>query len=125
MFSSETMNKLFGSIAKFVGRLTGREIQFYQVGRGETLPFAVEKMNKLFESISEALDNPVIQRLGTLEPGKVYCLQIDLGAVDTDWVLQIAEDLRMKNILIVLVDKNMNFLSVPEGYEMVKKEEKG
>jgi len=119
MISSESINKLFNALAKFIGRITGRKLQFHQVG-GEPMGIACEKMNRFFEDASEVLNEPTVQMMGVLEPGKIYVLQIDDG-VDIEVVCEIADELLKENIRIVLINKDMNFVQVPKGYEITMK----
>jgi len=122
MISSKSMNKLFNSLAKFVSQLTGKSIQFHQIAQNELVNMAYEKMNKFFESASEALDNPNARMLGVLEPGKIYCIQVDIGKTNIHMFESVWDFFSSNNIQVIVIDQNMNFISIPEGYEVVKKE---
>lgn len=124
MLSSESINKFFNSLAKFVGRITGREVQFQQVGFGQPIDVACEKMNKLLEDAAEAINNPATEMLGILEPGKTYCLQLDTSSADLEWVTNVLEAFEAKNISVALINQDMNFVSIPDGYDVVRKEDK-
>jgi len=65
-----------------------------------------------------------IENLSSLEPGKLYCLQVDMDTVDIDAYRQIAEELAKEGIRIVVIDKNAKFVSLPDGYEVIKTEGK-
>jgi len=124
MISRESTNKLFNSLAEFVSKLTGRSVQFHQIGE-EPIGVAGEKMSKFFNDAAAALDNPNnVQLLGALEPrsGRVYCLQVDMNTVDMEFAGRIVKSLEDRDINVVVVDQNLNFVSIPEGYEVVKKE---
>ena len=62
-----------------------------------------------------------IETLTVLEPGKVYCLQVDMALVYYDHLEALMDGLSQQNIKLAVIDKNMNFVSVPEGYEVTKK----
>ena len=55
---------------------------------------------------------------------EIYCLQVDMALVDYEHLEALMDGLNQQNIKLVVIDKNMNFVSVPEGYEVVKKEGK-
>jgi len=67
--------------------------------------------------LAETLDNPAIKMLGILEPGKIYCLQVDMNGIDVDTYCELAKE----GIRIAVIDHNANFVSIPKGYEVVKK----
>lgn len=122
MFSSQIFNKMFNSLAKFVGGLTGREVHFSQVEHGEAWLSVDIKLNKFFEDVSKALDEPAMKMLGVLEPGKTYVLQVDdWSAVNPEIMEKFWVGLKDNEITIVVIDKNVNFVSIPDGYEIVKK----
>lgn len=121
MISRESINKLFNSLAGFVSKLTGRLVKFHPIGE-EPMGVACEKMNWFFEAAATALNNPEVRMLGMLEPGKVYCLQVDLHTIDMEFCVDIFEEFAKKDITIIFVGKDMNFVNVPEGYEVVRKE---
>jgi len=62
-----------------------------------------------------------IEELQTLEPGKLYCLQVDMALVDYEHLEALMDGLNQQNIKLAVIGKDMNFVSVPEGYELVKK----
>jgi len=121
MISTELVNLMFSSFASFVSKLTNKEVRFQEIKLGEVMMSASQKIAKFLEDATDAFDNPEIKILGTLEPGKIYCLQVNIGAVDVDSICSIVETLAEKDILTVCIDQSMNFVSVPEGYEVVKK----
>jgi len=121
MFSSESLNRVFNSLAKFTGMLTGKEIQFQQVEHMEAMTTACEKMNKFFDELAETLNNPAIKMLGVLEPGKIYCLQVDMNGISMDTYCELAEELAKEGIRIAVIDHNANFVSIPKGYEVIQK----
>jgi hypothetical protein len=123
MISSELVNVLFGGFAKFVSKMTHREVKFEEISRHEVMSQLTHKINSFFEQATEALGDPSMQVLGTLEPGKIYCIQVDMKTVNWDTLTQIADVLLEKNILFVVVDKDMNFVSMPEGYEVITEED--
>lgn len=49
-----------------------------------------------------------------LEPGKIYCLQVDTSTVDWDCVEAIVKGFKLLDITIVVIDKTMNFVPMPE-----------
>ena len=115
MISSELVNALFDGFAKFVSKITHREVKFQNINRHEVMPQLTHKINAFFEEATEALGNPAMQVLGTLEPGKIYCLRVDVDKVNWEMLEQIADILAQKNILFIVIDKNQNFVSIPEG----------
>ena len=121
MISSDLVNMLFTSFAEFVSRLTDREVKFQQLKYGEGMPGATLKMDKFLKEATEAFENPSLRKLGVLEPGKLYCLQIDMSKAHWELIETLAECLGEQDIRLVVIDKDMNFVSVPKGYEMVKK----
>ena len=62
-----------------------------------------------------------IETLTALEPGKLYCLQVDMASVSYDHLEALMDGLSQQNIKLVVIGKDMNFMSVPEGYEVIKK----
>lgn len=62
-----------------------------------------------------------IENVDSLEPGKIYCLQIDETIDNWAWVEMISKSLADQGILLVIIGKNMNFVSIPEGYEIKRK----
>jgi len=64
-----------------------------------------------------------IETIKALDPGKVYVIAIDFSkCVDFDFVDPLLEIGRRYNIAFLFLDKdNMEIISVPEGYEIVKK----
>ena len=62
-----------------------------------------------------------IEELRALEPGKLYCLQVDMALVDYEHLEALMDGLNQQNIKLAVIGKDMNFVSVPEGYELVKK----
>ena len=61
-----------------------------------------------------------IKDVYALEPGKIYCLQVDIGTVNCDWLEAIVKGFKLLDITIVVIDKGMNFVPMPEGYEITK-----
>lgn len=122
MISCDSLNKVFGSLAKFVSRLTGKEVGFQQVKPGESLDSGFWKMNNLLEGVVDALDNSEVKVVGALEPGKIYCLQTDMSSVNMEWIGSMADYLVRKDIFVILLDQNMNFISIPEGYTVIKED---
>jgi len=114
---------MFNSIAKFVTRLTGREIHFHQTKQGEPIVGVTARMDKFFDDVSKALDDPAMKMLGVLEPGKTYVLQIDTARANWDSIENLAAGLRDEGITIAVIDKNVNFVSVPEGYKIIKEKQ--
>ena len=122
MTSSKFVNKLYSSLAEFVKDLTGRDVQFKKIARGSRMEDAFEKIDNFSEAVAEALNNPTTKVLGVLEPGKIYCLQVDETLDNWDWIESISKGLQSQGIVLVVVGKNMNFVKIPEGYEIKKKE---
>lgn len=123
MISSDLVNALFDGFAKFISKITHKDVKFQNVNRYEVMPQLTQKITSFFEEATEALGNPSMQVLGTLEPGKIYCIQVDMKTVDWNVLEQITDVLMEKNILFVVVDKDMNFVPMPEGYEIINTED--
>lgn len=68
----------------------------------------------------EKVDSPVIKTLGALEPGKVYVLQVNFSVANMQHLEQIAKYLVKEGIRFIVIGSDMNFVSVPEGYELIK-----
>lgn len=68
------------------------------------------------------MDAKEIQKVYALEPGKIYCLQIDPSITDLRYLEAIITGFKQLDITIVAIDQTMKFVPVPEGYEVVKKQ---
>lgn len=114
MISSELINALFGGFAKFVSKLTHKDIEFEAIAQHEVMPVVSQKIIKFFEDATEALGNPSIRLLGELEPGKTYCIQVKN---DANWeALEcIYTFLAEKGIGLVIINEDLNFVDIPEG----------
>lgn len=73
---------------------------------------------------SNELENLEVKTISALEPGKIYCLQIDMSTVDWEHISILVKGLNDRGILLVVIGQDMNFVSIPKGYEVIKKEEK-
>lgn len=126
MISSKFVNELFSAIAGLVNQLTGKNIQFEEVQYQSTQEDACAKVNRFSKAIREALAGPLplIGKVDSLEPGKIYCLQIDETVDNWTWIENISKGLVDQGILLVVIGQNMNFVSIPEGYEIIKKDER-
>lgn len=113
MISSELINALFGGFAKFVSKLTHKDVEFEAIAQYEVMPVVSHKIVKFFEDATEALGNPSISLLGELEPGKTYCVQVN---EDANWegLECIYTFLAEKGIDLVIVNKDINFVEIPE-----------
>ena len=69
------------------------------------------------------MDSKKIKDVYALEPGKIYCIQMDLNDVNWEYLEAVVKGLKTFDIQIVVLDKNMQFVRIPEGCEMVKKKE--
>lgn len=125
MISSDLVNKLFCSFAKLVSKLIGRELEFCQRKDDKLIPISVAlyRLVEFLEGATEAFDDPIFKTLGVLEPGKLYCLQIDTGTTDLKMLTAVLDYLSVKGVRVLTIDKSMKFVSIPEGYE-IKKEGK-
>lgn len=123
MLSSKFVNSMFDSLATLVSRLTGKNIQFVHVKPVLLMEDAVENVDQFAKDVAEAFDDPMFKTLGVLEPGKLYCLQIDSNTVDWGYLEALANGLRDQGTWVAVIDKDMNFVSVPEGCEIVRKKE--
>lgn len=121
MISSELVNELFKGLSKFISKITHREIKFQEINKFEVMAQFSAKVNKFFEDATEALGNPSMHITGDLQPGKIYCMQVDKH-VDWDWLDNMADALAKKDILFVVINEHMKFVNTPEGYEIKKKE---
>lgn len=68
------------------------------------------------------MDPKQIKEVFAFEPGKIYCLQVDLNTVNWEHLEAIATHFSKFNIVVVIIDKSMEFVQIPEGYEITKKE---
>jgi maleate cis-trans isomerase len=121
MIKGEDLNTLFTSFANFVEKLTKNKVEFVPIQPGEMLGISLLRMSELFTNAAKALDNSEVKVVGQLEPGKIYCLQVKLGSVDVDRIFEVCEGLRNKGIEVIVLDSSASFVSVPEGYEIIKK----
>ena len=62
----------------------------------------------------------MLKKLGVLEPGKIYVLQIDYTSVDWSVIESTAQCLAEQGIKLIVINKDMSFVSVPEGYKLIK-----
>jgi len=121
MLTNDLVNTVFKGFAKFVSMITQREVKFAEVRNGEVIASLQPKIEKFFEDTSEALENPMMGVLGVLEPGKIYCVQVDIKTINWEWLECLTNDLATLDITLVMIDKNtMEFVKVPEGYEITK-----
>jgi len=68
------------------------------------------------------MNSKEIKDAWALEPGKIYCLQVKFDEVDWDSLEQLVTYLAKEGIQIVVISQDMHFVSIPEGYEVKKKE---
>jgi len=119
--TSESLNKFLESLAKLIGVIKKEEITFQKVESRAPLGDAFEAIGKLLDEASCVLENvSKLKPLGILEPGKIYCLQIDSKLVDWE---ALEEQLRVwaySGIYVAVIDQNAKFVSIPEGYKIVK-----
>ena len=118
MVKGEDLNTLFTSFANFVEKLTKNKVEFVPIQPGEMLSISLLRMSELLTNATKALDNSEVKVVGQLEPGKIYCLQLE--SVNMDWIFEVCEHLRKKGIEVVVLNSSASFISVPEGYEIVK-----
>jgi hypothetical protein len=123
MIDSESVNKVLGAFAKFVSRLAGKRVEFTSVGSGERFPIAAAKVEKLFNDVTAALDEQKVNVIGSLEPGKIYCLSVDPTIVDLALVSNSLDMLQELGVQVIVLDERMSFVSIPEGYEVVEKKQ--
>lgn len=121
MSTSESLNKVSNAFAELVSLLTGNTIKFEETKSGESWGIGFEKVAKMLESASEAIKNRSLKTVMGLEPGKIYCLQVDANC-NVDFVFSVVEHLKAQyNIDVLIIDTSSEFVSIPEGYEIVKK----
>lgn len=122
------LNETFKILATIVKGVTGREVKFKKIHRTQSVEDAFANLNRFSGDISEALEYPMIKALGSFKPGKVYCLQVDFAGGDLDGYLDGLEEvikfLAEMDIQIVVIGQDANFVVLPEGYKVVKKEAK-
>jgi len=119
--TSESLNKFLESLAKLIGVIKKEEITFQKVESRAPLGDAFEAIGKLLDEASCALEKILEPKvIGILEPGKIYCLQVDLKSVNWE---ALEEQLRVwaySGIYVAVIDQNVKFVSIPEGYKIVK-----
>jgi len=118
---SDAVNKFMESFAKLIGVIKGEEVKFRKVKFGDSYESGLENFSELLDEASCALEKILEPKvIGILEPGKIYCLQVDLKSVNWE---ALEEQLRVwaySGIYVAVIDQNAKFVSIPEGYKIVK-----
>ena len=123
MISSTFLNNLYRGLANIAEKITGNHIDVKKIEFTSDFKDADKVLNENNQRILKAFEDPKISIVGSLEPGKIYVLKVDtLSSVWVDLVEEIVRICKEYNIKIVLIGEGMEFVSVPEGYELVKKE---
>ena len=115
-------NTFYEGVASFVERLTGNSIDLVEIECQCSCDEAEEIAKKNQDAICAVLGDPLIGIIGRLEPDTIYCLKInDIGM---NWYCELMEGvdevLKEKNIIFIPFLDGMEFISVPEGYKLVK-----
>jgi len=125
------VNSLLVSFVSFLCKLTNSTTD--ELCPNMKLPSSIPDADKAIQVLCSQLSD-LLQRaaeiikcsrsevkvVGQLEPGKIYCLQVELESVNMDWIFEVCEHLRKKGIEVVVLNSSASFVSVPEGYEIVK-----
>lgn len=128
MISSKLVNIFFSGLAGYVNRLFGGKIEApNKFKRYEEID--EDKIKENFDVIINSIPISLKGDLLTfLDPGKIYCISInsELSIEDIKSVIEelrkISEKLDLK--FMTILDGTMKFVSIPKGYEIVKKDNK-